>query len=135
MNEQSFATIGTVYADGVTLIFDGEAESTKRYKVNTSIVFTAGNRVKVAADSGTYVVEYIVGSPITTLHADTATSAQTLGVASGSTIGFYGTAPIVRQTISLASNNMGYTSVTSENYLFAINNIIGILKVKYGIII
>jgi len=62
MNE--FATIGTVYADGVTLIFDGEAESTKHYKVNTSITFTAGKRVKVTAISGTYVVDYIVGNPI-----------------------------------------------------------------------
>ena len=59
-----FATIGSVYADGVTLIFDGEASaSTKRYLVNTSIKFKSGDRVKILPDSGTYVVEYVVGSP------------------------------------------------------------------------
>ena len=59
-----FATIGSVYADGVTLIFDGEASaSTKRYLVNTSIKFKSGDRVKILPDSGTYVVEYVVGLP------------------------------------------------------------------------
>jgi len=59
-----FATVGTVYTDGITLILDGvAAESTKHYKCNTSIKFSAGDRVKVAKISGTYVVEYPIGSP------------------------------------------------------------------------
>lgn len=62
--EVRFATIGAVYSDGVTLIFDGqEAATEKHYKCNTAILFHAGDRVKIASDSGTYVVEYIVGSP------------------------------------------------------------------------
>lgn len=62
--EVRFATIGAVYSDGVTLIFDGqEAATEKHYKCNTAILFHAGNRVKIASDSGTYVVEYIVGNP------------------------------------------------------------------------
>jgi len=66
--EINFATIGAVYADGVTLIFDGETAATeKHYKVNASIVFTAGQRVKIFKDSGTYVVEYPVGNPPTDL--------------------------------------------------------------------
>ena len=52
---------------------------------------------------------------------------------SGSKIGFYGTTPIVQQTLSLSSNNMSYTSVTASNYLYALNNLIGILK-KHGLI-
>lgn len=61
----SFATVGTVYADGVTLIFDGtETASTKHYKVNRSVAFAAGDRVKIARDSGTYIVEYPVGAPV-----------------------------------------------------------------------
>lgn len=61
----SFATIGAVYTDGVTLIFDGtEVASTKRYKVNRSAAFAAGDRVKITRDSGTYVVEYPVGNPV-----------------------------------------------------------------------
>lgn len=62
--EFNFATIGAVSAEGVTLIFDGQEEATdKVYKVNTSILFTAGGRVKVCKDSGTYIVEYVVGAP------------------------------------------------------------------------
>ena len=59
-----FATVGAVYADGVTLIFDGESQAgAKRYKCNTSVLFAAGDRVRITADSGTYVVEYAVGTP------------------------------------------------------------------------
>ena len=59
-----FATVGAVHDDGVTLIFDGQGgATTKHYKCNTSVLFHAGDRVKIASDSGTYVVEYIVGSP------------------------------------------------------------------------
>lgn len=67
MSEQeifNFATIGEIFEDGVSLIFDGQDAATeKHYKVNTSIVFKAGDRVKIFADSGTYVVEYVVGCP------------------------------------------------------------------------
>ena len=60
------ATISTVYADGVSLIFDGQTEPTaKHYKVNTSVYFQHGDRVKVTKDSGTYIVEYVVGSTYT----------------------------------------------------------------------
>lgn len=62
--EVRFATVGAVYDDGVTLIFDGqEAATEKHYKCNTAILFHAGDRVKIVSDSGTYVVEYIVGNP------------------------------------------------------------------------
>lgn len=63
-NISSFATVGEVFEDGVSLIFDGQEEATeKHYKVNTSVIFSAGDRVKILADSGTYVVEYVVGVP------------------------------------------------------------------------
>lgn len=62
--DANFATIGTIYSDGVTLIFDGQtSESLKKYKVNASAYFRKGDRVRVIKDSGTYVVEYPVGSP------------------------------------------------------------------------
>lgn len=51
-----------------------------------------------------------------------------------SKIGFFGTTPQTRQTLSLTSNNMGYTSVTASNYLYVLNNLVGILKSKYGLI-
>ena len=62
--EVRFATVGAVHDDGVTLILDGQGgATTKHYKCNTSVLFHPGDRVKIASDSGTYVVEYIVGSP------------------------------------------------------------------------
>ena len=64
--EASFATIGTVYADGVTLIFDGETEeSEKHYLVNQTASYSAGQRVKILRDSGTYFIEYPIGAPVT----------------------------------------------------------------------
>lgn len=62
---QNFATVGAVYADGLSLIFDGEAApSEKHYRCNTSIFFQPGDRVRIFKDSGTYVVEYVVGAPM-----------------------------------------------------------------------
>lgn len=59
-----FATVGEVYDDGLTLIFDGEEEPTeKHYKCNTSVIFNPGDRVRILEDSGTFVVEYVVGVP------------------------------------------------------------------------
>ena len=67
MNEElkrNFATIGAVYEDGVTLIFDGEEDPTdKHYLCNTSVEFKAGDRVRIVECDGTYIVEYVVGPP------------------------------------------------------------------------
>ena len=73
---QSFATVGTVYEDGIALIFNGaEAESLKHYKCNTAVRFAAGQRVRIIEDSGTYVVEYPVGAPAQSIYADSAARA------------------------------------------------------------
>lgn len=51
------ATVGAVYADGVTLIFPGTTTATtKHYKKNRDISLSAGNKVVVVKISGTYVV-------------------------------------------------------------------------------
>lgn len=61
---RNFATIGAVYEDGVTLIFDGEEEaSEKHYLCNTSAEFHDGDRVRIVECDGTYIVEYVVGAP------------------------------------------------------------------------
>ena len=58
------ATVGAKYADGLSLIFDGQTAATaKHYKCNTNVTFKAGDRVKICRISGTYVVEYVVGNP------------------------------------------------------------------------
>lgn len=71
-----------VYADGISLQFDGStAPSAKHYKCNAAIKFEAGQRVRIIKDSGTYVVEYPVGAPLTKLHADTAGTATSANTA------------------------------------------------------
>lgn len=58
------ATVDSITSTGVKLIFDGASESGgKTYKCNTSVNFQQGDRVKVHKESGSYVVEYIVGAP------------------------------------------------------------------------
>lgn len=71
----NFATIKAVYDDGVTLAFDDGSESQKHYKVNSGVVFNAGDRVRILEDNGTYVVEYVVGRPIKAINAGTANTA------------------------------------------------------------
>ena len=62
--ENFLATVGAVYEDGLSLILEGQTEATtKHYRCNTSVKFAAGDRVKVARISGSYVVEYVVGPP------------------------------------------------------------------------
>lgn len=62
--ENFLATVGAVYEDGLSLILEGQTEATtKHYKCNTSATFAAGDRVKVARISGSYIVEYVVGPP------------------------------------------------------------------------
>lgn len=56
-----------------------------------------------------------------------------IGSSERSKVGFFGTTPAVRQTLSTTSQNQGYTSATASNYLTIINNIAGILK-KLGLL-
>lgn len=53
--------------------------------------------------------------------------------ATSALLGFYGATPVIRQTLATSSNNMGYTSATASNYLYILNNVVGILK-KLGLI-
>lgn len=57
-----------------------------------------------------------------------------IGSSSTSKLGFFGVTPVARQTLSTSSTNMSYTSATSSNYLTILNNLVGILKNKYGLI-
>lgn len=78
-HEQNFATVGAVFFDGVTLLFDGETEAgEKHYKCNTSAPIAAGDRVRIIKDSGTYVVEYAVGAPNTRAIPSGGSSGQVL---------------------------------------------------------
>lgn len=58
------ATVASVEADGLTLTLDGAEEPTeKRYKCNTAVQFSAGQRVAVLELSGSKVVMFTVGNP------------------------------------------------------------------------
>ena len=61
---------------------------------------------------------------------------NTVSIGSGTTskLGFFGTTPIAKQTLSTTSNNMSYSYATASNYLYILNNLVGILKNKYGLI-
>lgn len=56
-----------------------------------------------------------------------------IGSSDRSKVGFFGTTPATRQTLSTTSQNQGYTYATERNYLTIINNIAGILK-KLGLL-
>ena len=78
--EQSLATVVQVAEDGLVLDI-GE----KHYKCSTGIVFKVGDRVKLIKDSGTYLVAFPIGAPITGLHAATADSATSATSATNAT--------------------------------------------------
>ncbi len=58
------ATIDKVLEDGVTLIFDGDTVAgLKSYPVNTAVLFSPGDRVRIEKIGGTFVVAYPIGAP------------------------------------------------------------------------
>lgn len=58
------ATVAEKYTDGLSLIFDGQAEATaKHYKCNTGLTFAKGNRVVCLRCSGSWVVAFAFGNP------------------------------------------------------------------------
>ena len=61
------ATVAAVYADGLTLIFDGETTASQKHYKKLSTYFgpTAGDRVVVMKMSGTYVVMGAIGGSAT----------------------------------------------------------------------
>lgn len=59
------ATVASVGETGVTITVDGSSEAgEKEYKVNSGVLFAAGDRVKIEKNSGTYIVEYPIGNPM-----------------------------------------------------------------------
>ena len=59
------ATVTAVGDDGVQIQIDGTEEAgEKEYKVNSMQKFAVGDRVKIFKNSGTYLIEYKIGSPM-----------------------------------------------------------------------
>lgn len=59
------ATVAAVTANGVKITIDGSDEAgDKEYKANSSQLIKQGDRVKIHKNSGTYLIEYVIGSPM-----------------------------------------------------------------------
>ena len=59
------ATVAEVTANGVKITIDGSDEAgDKEYKANSSQLIKQGDRVKIHKNSGTYLIEYVIGSPM-----------------------------------------------------------------------
>ena len=109
----TFATIGQIYGDGMSLIFPGaEGPSEKHYKANLYCKFEAGQRVYIAKDSGTYVVLFPVGiSGSKQIVSDKATTAETAGKAdSANTANSANTAKTAQKANSATSANNASTA-------------------------
>lgn len=113
----SFAYIGTVHSDGVTLVWEADGqESVKHYKVNRSVVFKAGDYVRVIAVSGTYIAEYPVGAPIFELIADRASTAAFADkAASAETAGSAKTAETAAQAETAATAQCAQEIVSKDD--------------------
>ena len=82
VQEAALARIIEIHDDGVTIQLDGEDQPREKHApVNRSIVFKVDDHVKVTKISGTYIVEYPIGEPITELVADRANYADEAGEA------------------------------------------------------
>lgn len=89
----------------------------------TDIFSTLSNEINNLGTSSYYWHYAYIGS-----------NTVSIGSTKSSKLGFFGTTPIIKQTLSTSSNNMSYSSATSSNYLYVLNNLVGILKNKYGLI-
>ena len=112
----------------------GSPTVSRLYQGTTNYAELNSSRAFVPHTAGSRTYPYYLGtSSVPWYGIYTGDGASRICGSSG-TLGFYGQTPIARQTLSLSSNNMSYTSVTANNYLYALNNLIGILKNKLGLI-
>ena len=112
----------------------GSPTVSRLYQGSTNYAEINSSRAFVPHTAGSRTYPYYLGtSSVPWYGIYTGDGASRICGSSG-TLGFYGQTPIARQTLSLSSNNMSYTSVTANNYLYALNNLIGILKNKLGLI-
>jgi len=84
--------------------------------------------------TSTYYPFYLGTSSYYWHYAYIGSNTVSIGSSKSSKLGFFGTTPIIKQTLSTSSNNMSYSSATSSNYLYVLNNLVGILRNKYGLI-
>lgn len=96
------------------------------------IIASTARELKPSASGTTYPF-YLGTSSLYWHYAYLGSNTAKIGSAASSKIGFFAGSPIARQTLSSTSQNMGYSTATSSNYLKILNNLVGILS-KYGLI-
>ena len=65
LEDIELAVVTAVGSGGVKIRIDGDEEAgDKYYKVNRGALFAVGDRVKINKNSGTYIIEYAVGAPM-----------------------------------------------------------------------
>ena len=101
---------------------------------STSYYITASTSRELKPSSSSTSYPFYLGTASLYWHYAYLGSVQVkIGSGTSSKIGFFAGTPIARQTLSTYSQNMGYSSASSSNYLKILNNLVGIL-VKYGLI-
>ena len=110
----------------------GNPSTTRLYQAASNYVELNTSRALVPHASSS-VYPYSLGTSSTPWYSLYTGDGTSRICSSRGTLAFFGSSGTTRQTLSLSSNNMGYSSVTANNYLYALNNIIGILR-KHGLI-
>lgn len=130
----SLCVNGTAISGGST---SGSDFAGKEVKMGGStsyyIVCNTSRELRPSSSSTTYP-GYLGTSTYYWHYAYIGSNTVKIGSTASSKLAFFAGTPIARQTLSTTSNNMSYTSATASNYLYILNNLVGILKNKYGLI-
>ena len=130
----SLCVNGTAISGGST---SGSDFAGKEVKMGGStsyyIVCNTSRELRPSSSSTTYP-GYLGTSTYYWHYAYIGSNTVKIGSTASSKLAFFAGSPIARQTLSTTSNNMSYTSATASNYLYILNNLVGILKNKYGLI-
>ena len=101
---------------------------------STSYYITANTSRELKPSTSSTLYPFYLGTTSLYWHYAYLGSVQVkIGSSASSKIGFFAGTPIARQTLSSTTQNMGYSTATTSNYLKILNNLVGIL-VKYGLI-
>ena len=130
----SLCVNGTAISSGSTSGSDFAGKEVKMGGSSTYYIVCNTSRELRPSSSSTTYPGYLGTSTYYWHYAYIGSNTVKIGSSASSKLAFFAGSPIARQTLSTTSNNMSYTSATASNYLYILNNLVGILKNKYGLI-
>ena len=130
----SLCVNGTAISGGSTSGSDFAGKEVKMGGSTTYYIVCNTSRELRPSSSSTTYPGYLGTSTYYWHYAYIGSNTVKIGSTASSKLAFFAGSPIARQTLSTTSNNMSYTSATASNYLYILNNLVGILKNKYGLI-